>query len=50
MTTLDAMIADTPTFISLGFPVPSVILVSATFISVAPTFLLVWALVSLVVG
>ena len=50
MIALAAMIADTPKFISLGFPVSSVILVPATFISVAPTFLLVWALISFRVG
>ena len=50
MTALAVVITDTPKFISLGFSVHSVILVSATFVSVAPTFLLVWALVSVVVG
>ena len=50
VTGLAAMIADTPECLSLGFPVPCIILVSAIFISVAPTFLSVWALVSFVVG
>jgi hypothetical protein len=50
VTALPAIIADALKFLPLGFPVPSVIVVSATFISVAPTFILVWALVSFVVG
>ena len=50
VTAYAAMTADTPKCLPLGFPVPSVIIVSATFISVAPTFLLVGALISFVVG
>ena len=41
VTALAAMIADAPNFLSLGFSIPPVVLVSASFISVAPTFLLV---------
>ena len=49
VTALAAMIADTPKC-PLAFPVPSIILVSATFIVVVSVILSVRALVSFIVG